>query len=232
MGDRKTARKGSGASRSRHGEARRRTMIMAADTSFRRHGYSRTSLEDVAAEAGVSRTAVYHHFPNGKDDLFRAVVEDLHNGVLNAVRIAGAESRDPLERIQAILVTKAEQFYQVLTSSAHGVELFAEGDRRCGEVGRNFRRRVLSEIAHILRQAVESNELTLDRIGGDPSEAAKLLYHAADGLHERYTGRPVSLASYRHRIEWLIELFRSGTAAARGLRSDPMSELLRRRPSG
>jgi AcrR family transcriptional regulator len=187
-------------------------MITAADTSFRRYGYSRTSLEDVATEAGVSRTAVYHHFPDGKDDLFRAVVEDLHNGVLDAVRAAGAEFHDPLERIQAILVTKAERFYQVLASSAHGVELFAEGDRRCGDIGRKFRRDVIREIADILRQAVESDELTLDRIGGDPSDAAKLLYHAADGLHERHTGRPVSLTAYRRRIEWLIELFRSGSA--------------------
>jgi AcrR family transcriptional regulator len=39
-----------------------------------RKGIARTSLEDAAREAGVSRATVYRHFPGGRDDLIGAVI--------------------------------------------------------------------------------------------------------------------------------------------------------------
>src|SRR5581483_7929524 len=41
-----------------------------------RQGLGRTSLEEIAAAAGVSRSAIYWHFKS-KDDLFAAIISDL-----------------------------------------------------------------------------------------------------------------------------------------------------------
>jgi AcrR family transcriptional regulator len=54
--------------------ARREQILAAATRAFARSGFAATSLDDVAAEAGVSRVILYRHFES-KADLYRAVLD-------------------------------------------------------------------------------------------------------------------------------------------------------------
>ncbi|HZN75206.1 MAG TPA: TetR/AcrR family transcriptional regulator [Micromonosporaceae bacterium] len=55
---------------------RRRALLDAAARAFARGGYAATSLEDVAAEAGVSRVLIYRHFES-KTELYQAVLAEV-----------------------------------------------------------------------------------------------------------------------------------------------------------
>src|ERR1051326_4801488 len=52
---------------------RRDQILSAATRAFARTGFAATSLDDIAAEAGVSRVILYRHFES-KTDLYRAVL--------------------------------------------------------------------------------------------------------------------------------------------------------------
>src|SRR6187399_354387 len=54
--------------------ATRERLLDAAQTLFREHGVTRTSLAEVATAAGMTRGAVYWHFKD-KADLFRAMCD-------------------------------------------------------------------------------------------------------------------------------------------------------------
>ncbi|MDQ3715024.1 MAG: TetR family transcriptional regulator, partial [Actinomycetota bacterium] len=54
--------------------ARREQILAAATTSFAQAGFTATSLEDVAAAAGITRAIVYRHFQS-KTELYRAVLD-------------------------------------------------------------------------------------------------------------------------------------------------------------
>jgi AcrR family transcriptional regulator len=54
---------------------KRRAIISGALTLFARDGYTRASLDAIAAEAGVSNRTIYNHF-NDKADLFQAVIQE------------------------------------------------------------------------------------------------------------------------------------------------------------
>lgn len=55
--------------------AERRDQILAAATrAFSRAGFTATSLEDIAAEAGITRVILYRHFES-KADMYRAVLD-------------------------------------------------------------------------------------------------------------------------------------------------------------
>jgi AcrR family transcriptional regulator len=63
--------------------AERREQILAAATrAFARNGFAATSLDDIAAEAGITRVILYRHF-DSKTDLYQAVL-DRFCGVLSA----------------------------------------------------------------------------------------------------------------------------------------------------
>ncbi len=53
----------------------RPALIETAATLFRRQGYAATGLNQILDEAGVKAGSLYHHFPQGKQQLAAAVVD-------------------------------------------------------------------------------------------------------------------------------------------------------------
>ncbi|MGC7097733.1 TetR/AcrR family transcriptional regulator [Amycolatopsis lurida] len=64
-----------------------RNLVAVARSLFATKGYGQVSLAEIVAAAGVSKGALYHYF-TGKDQLFRAVLEQVHAEV--AERVGGA----------------------------------------------------------------------------------------------------------------------------------------------
>src|SRR4051812_50069115 len=54
-------------------DERQAQLLSAAATAFAHAGFAGTSMEDVAATAGVTKLIVYRHF-DSKDELYRAVL--------------------------------------------------------------------------------------------------------------------------------------------------------------
>lgn len=54
---------------------RRDLIVNTAADLFRKHGYSATSVRQIADEVGVTEAALYYHFKEGKRELFSEVVE-------------------------------------------------------------------------------------------------------------------------------------------------------------
>lgn len=75
-------------------EHTRRLILDIAARRFAADGFAGVALEEVVAEAGLTRGALYHHF-GSKTGLFRAVVDDAQRGVAEVERAASADL-DPL----------------------------------------------------------------------------------------------------------------------------------------
>ena len=57
-------------------EATRAKLIAAARAAFAQHGYAQASMDELTAQAGLTRGALYHHF-GGKPGLLAAVVAQM-----------------------------------------------------------------------------------------------------------------------------------------------------------
>src|SRR5215208_2220877 len=81
------------------GEATRDALVRAGRELFAERGYTAVGTEEIVARAGVTRGALYHHFVD-KRDLFRAVHEQLEQGLVADIgaRIGGIE--DPWELME------------------------------------------------------------------------------------------------------------------------------------
>ena len=75
-------------------------MIDAARRLFIKRDYGEVSTADVLREAGVSRGALYHHFPS-KRELYREVWRDSERRLLERLAAAAAEARTPFEALAA-----------------------------------------------------------------------------------------------------------------------------------
>lgn len=77
---------------------RRREILEAARECFLQFGYAKTSLDDIAKRAGISRPLIYRKFKN-KEDVFNAVYEQLFEGLyprVEAVLAGGGSAREKL----------------------------------------------------------------------------------------------------------------------------------------
>jgi AcrR family transcriptional regulator len=83
--------------------ARREQILAAATRAFARSGFAATSLDAVAAEAGVSRVILYRHFES-KAELYRAVLE---RAIARLVAAVGAGDYTP-ESVEALLGAAVE----------------------------------------------------------------------------------------------------------------------------
>lgn len=81
--------------------AKRADIIAAATRCFFDAGYAATSIEKVAAEAGVSKVTIYNHF-GGKPGLFSAAVEAECERMRGHFCIAHHEGASLRERLTAI----------------------------------------------------------------------------------------------------------------------------------
>lgn len=80
--------KGKGIRAGKAGETRD-ALVRAARKLFAEHGFHATGTPEIADLAGVTRGALQHHFAR-KEDLFRAVFEQVEEDMISAAQTAGA----------------------------------------------------------------------------------------------------------------------------------------------
>ncbi|MDS9877890.1 TetR/AcrR family transcriptional regulator [Pseudomonas protegens] len=75
-------------------EQTRARPIASARQAFARLGYAKTSMDDLTAEAGLTRGALYHHFGD-KQGLLAAVVEQIDSEMDERLEAISAAASDP-----------------------------------------------------------------------------------------------------------------------------------------
>lgn len=99
-------------------ESRRAQILAAAMQVCAERGYHGARIDDIAAAAGLSKGAVYHHFPDGKDELFLALLEGMIDEFAQAFRDV-----PPTERAAAAL----RRIFELNVAQTRGMESMARG---------------------------------------------------------------------------------------------------------
>ena len=101
---------------------RRRTHILhSALRAFRRKGYHATTLDDIAEELGVRRTALYHYFPDKEAILYACHLEALAE-LKRILREARARYDPAADRLRHII----REHVRVMTDTLEGSPLAFE----------------------------------------------------------------------------------------------------------
>ena len=81
-------------------EATRGALVSRARSLFAEHGYAAVGTEEIVQRAGVTRGALYHHFPAGKAALFEAVVEDVSAELAQRIATEALAEPDPWDQFR------------------------------------------------------------------------------------------------------------------------------------
>lgn len=113
---------------------RQDTILDAAFHAFATYGYRRTSMDDIARGAGMSRTALYLHYRN-KEDIFRSLALRYFEEALRDMTAALNRPGQTLEQaLLAAFVAKDGKFMEAVLTTPHGEELMDAGFSVTGDL--------------------------------------------------------------------------------------------------
>jgi AcrR family transcriptional regulator len=154
---------------------RRQQLLEVALAVFGEQGFHVTSMNDVAEAAGVTKPVLYQHF-RSKRDLYREVLTDVGNQLLEAITKATAAAETPHEQVELGFVA---YFRFVATNQAAFRVLFGGGTRRDEEFA--------AQVAEV-EAAIADAIATLIDVEGWVASQRRQLAHGLVGLAEG-TGR-------------------------------------------
>ncbi|MGC5023001.1 TetR/AcrR family transcriptional regulator [Micromonospora sp. DT47] len=128
-------------------------ILAAAYECFTRHGVRRTTMDDIAATAGMSRPAVYQYVRN-KDDAYRRLAERLFAGSLAQARATAADPAASIEqRLHAVLGAKLDLTLKLHRESRHAAELLDTSTKLTGDLVEAYTRELTDVVAGALADA-------------------------------------------------------------------------------
>lgn len=162
---------------------RRRQLLDVARDVFGSKGFHATSMEEIADAAGVTKPVLYQHF-GSKRALYRSLLEDVGERLMESLAKATAEADGPREQVTAGFRT----YFRFVAEQRSAFNLlFGSGSRRDEEFAETVRR-LEERIADLIAPLIEA---------GIDDDHRRLLAHGLIGLAEgvgRYvTGRDLSL---------------------------------------
>jgi AcrR family transcriptional regulator len=160
----------------------RDTVLRRAIELFIRQGYDATSINDLAVDLGVSKSALYHHFAS-KEALLSAALDEGLAGLSSAVDAAADATRDgtAYDRLRATV----EAAVHILVEHRPAVTLLlrVRGNSPLEQSALERRRHIDEQLARVVRQAAEEGDLRDDV---DPEVISRLVFGMVNSLVDWY----------------------------------------------
>lgn len=86
-------------------DRKRQAIVAAAIAEFRANGFEVTSMDKIAATAGVSKRTVYNHFPS-KEELFAEILHQLWASTVAQLDVGYTRERPLREQLRELLEAK------------------------------------------------------------------------------------------------------------------------------
>jgi TetR/AcrR family transcriptional repressor of mexJK operon len=116
---------------------KRSAILLAARQLFMAEGFERTSVDAIAAAAGVSKRTIYDYFGD-KNTLLLRVIESSAAGLLSSVKVAAEELLGPVAESPSTLEASLIGFVEHISDTAMGSDDYS-----------SLRRLVMTESAHL-----------------------------------------------------------------------------------
>ncbi|GAA1750328.1 TetR/AcrR family transcriptional regulator [Streptomonospora arabica] len=151
---------------------------------FNRRGYDGTSVGDLARELGLTKSAIYHHFPS-KADLLKGALNEALDALAEVIDTAVASEDGAHGTAGDRLVFAVRQAVHVLVEHLPAVTLLlrVHGNSEVELEALRRRREIDAKLADLVRAAADEGSLRADI---PPELTSRLLFGMVNSLVEWY----------------------------------------------
>jgi AcrR family transcriptional regulator len=183
-------------------QAKRDAVYDAASVVFAQYGFRRTTMNDIAKSAGISRPALYLMFEN-KEDLFQGLAAHrLDQAIDSALSMLQGNGKIADRFLESLLVFE-QIFYEPIADSPHGTELMDISLSLASEIMTKKLARFHAALTKSLSEAEARGQITFARTPMKPRAFVELLFTALNGVKKR----ALNTAEFRKLVRQLTEIF-------------------------
>jgi len=135
-------------------------ILDAAYACFVRTGIRKTTVDDIATVAGMSRPAVYQYVKN-KEDAYRRLVSRIFTGAMAQAHEAANAGGTLAQRLDRILAVRLVVAQRLLRDSPYAAELIGDTSRVAADLGRAFIDDLCNLLTFTIVAAADEAELVL-----------------------------------------------------------------------
>ncbi len=183
-------------------EAKKVTVLDTAAAVFAQYGFRRTTMNDIAQAAGISRPALYLMFEN-KEHLFHELAAYRIKLALDASRAALAESGTVTDRFVNALMVFEKTYTEPVADSPHGEELIDVNMNLASDVMNKGHASLVTMLTKLLSEAEEIGEVQFSDSDMSPKAFVELLLSSIKGI-KKMAG---SKAEYRKQTQLAAHIF-------------------------
>ncbi|AFL50912.1 AcrR family transcriptional regulator [Sinorhizobium fredii] len=146
----------------------RARILEVAEEHFRRIGYAKTSVADIASELGMSRANVYRFFPS-REAIKESICRRVLNGTVEVAFKIARRSAPPLEKLEELLTAVHHHNKTKLLNDRRMHDLIVTAMRENRLVIKAHTEQMVTILEAIIREGIETGECEVE----DPAEAAR-----------------------------------------------------------
>lgn len=165
---------------------KRGLILEGALSAFLVYGFKKTSMNDIADRAGVSRPALYQLFKS-KTDIYRALSEDVSEFTVATMKACFKRPETLRDQLKCAIEKTFVELYQIANESPHGHELLELKHEIAQDIEANWKRQMVDAIAAGINQAVSQGKAdmgTLPNMGIDAQTIATIFMDAMTGIRD------------------------------------------------
>ena len=165
-------------------DPKRARVLDGAMRVFLSYGFSRTTMDDIARAAEMSRPALYLLFRN-KSDIFRAIAASMLDQMTETTRIELDGEQPFAERMMAAIDKSFIAMMGIITGSPHGAELLDMKNSLACDIAASWRATMCSHLARAIEREARRLGVDVASQGLSAAGLADLLLDGLEGLKSR-----------------------------------------------
>lgn len=183
------------------------SILAAADRRFADYGYTKTTMAEIARDAGTSVGNLYRHF-SGKEELAVACVRRKLAAKLEAGLAAAERAPDAASALAAFLMARLRAGHAQFAGTRHLYDMMRLINERHRDLLLEFEQKVVAAIAEILRRGAREGCFRFD----DAERTAYDIHQATMRYNHPVSLRFNSLDTLETDLSRLIRLLITGLA--------------------
>ncbi|QBF31290.1 TetR/AcrR family transcriptional regulator [Thalassococcus sp. S3] len=141
-------------------DPKQKAILKAAWNAFAAYGFRKTSMDDIARGASMSRPALYLHYRN-KEDIFRSLAQFYYDDAVEEVRQALSRDAPVAEILADAFVKQGGSIKEAMLTSPHGLELIDTGNVIAADIAEDGEARLTEIYADWLQREAKVGRVTL-----------------------------------------------------------------------
>lgn len=156
-------------------DEKRKELLAKAVACFTRHGYSKTTLDDVAREAGINKASLYHYFKN-KEELFLQVLLQVSAAGIEDLKARSLRLKQPVKQVVYYFSERLYYYLQIIRLNSLNKETLLHLQTIFDGVYQPVKENEITWLAGILKNMITGLNATR------AAQHARLLFDTADAI--------------------------------------------------